>query len=198
MHLFPQFFGLTRDFWRFKILHKLVSGYIRLIELLASLQTLANIFWVEAHQRILLELVALIHLTCAQFRALSNWSLKTMIFFLVYVFRTNAPTLSKAGGFTNLGVDFWSLDLILFDFALVVNWGANVEHRFGRIYHRPVVAAVLLLEKTHLLLAGLLLDLVCSFYVYHFFLEFFQKLIYSWLIYSWIIRVCPIVLRLLN
>ena len=69
-------------------------------------------------------------------------------------------------------------------FALVVNRRADVEHRLGRIYHRPIVAAVLLLEKTHLLLTGLLLDLVCSFYVYHFFLEFFQKLIYSWLIYS--------------
>ena len=69
-------------------------------------------------------------------------------------------------------------------FALVVNRRADVEHRLGRIDHGPVVAAILLLEKTHLLLAGLLLDLVSSLYVYHFFLEFFQKLIYSWLIHS--------------
>ena len=196
MHFLSELFGFTWYLWRFQILDQFFCRYVGLIKLLASLQAFAHVFGVKAHQRILLELVTLIYFASTELWTLSNRPMDSLIFFGVngYLY----PSFSKTGGFTNLGVDFWSLSLVLRYFALVVNRRTDIEHRLRRIDLGAVVVAVLLLEEAHLFLSSLLLDLVSIFYVYHFFLEFFQKLIYSWLIDSWIISVCSIILSLLN
>lgn len=120
-----------------------------------------------------------------------SWLLRavTRIFTVGSVHVDNGGTLAK------LVREFWSLGLGLRYFPLVVNWGANVQDWFRRIYYWSISKR--LFKEPHLLLTGLLLHLVCGFDVYHFFLEFFQKLIYSWLIFSRILSTCAIVLELL-
>ena len=152
-----------------------------------------------------MELVTLVYFTCTELTARKN-SARCLLIRIPLRWRLGAVThfssicevlVDSRAFLDNLwgGEKFMLLRLLLRYFSLVVNWGADVQDRFRTIKYWST--AKRLFKEYHLCLTGLRLQLVRVFDVYHFFLEFFQKLIYSWLVFTGLLSTGTIARELL-